>query len=38
MTKYSPEFEVKVTKVGNPETDVVIEDKPPEDIRPQLKF
>ena len=30
MTKYSPEFEVKVTKVGNPETDVVVEDKPPE--------
>lgn len=38
MTRYSPEFEVKVTRVGNSETNVVIEEKPPEELKQQLQF
>ena len=38
MTRYSPEFEVKVTRVGNSETSGVIEEKPPEKMKEQLKF
>ena len=40
MTRYSPEFEVKVTRVGNDsETAIVIDDdKPPDNMKQQLKF
>ena len=40
MTRYTPEFEVKVTRVGsgNSETSGVIEEKPPEKMKEQLKF
>lgn len=37
MTRYSPGFEVKVTRVGNSETSGVIEDDLPEK-KEQLKF
>ena len=38
MTRYTPEFEVKVTRVGNSETSGVIEEYPPEEKKEQLKF
>ena len=39
MTRYSPEFEVKVTRVVNPESsDVIIEERPPENVKGQLRF
>ena len=40
MTRYSPEFEVKVTRVGsNSEVSGVIDEKPPlETTKEQLKF
>ena len=37
MTRYSPEFEVKVTRVGNPETNGVIEPME-KNMKEQLKF
>ena len=37
MTRYTPEFEVKVTRVGNSETSGVIEEYSPEK-KEQLKF
>ena len=39
MTRYSPEFEVKVTRVGNSETSGVIDENPIEkNMKEQLRF